>query len=848
VETLAFYSYKGGVGRSLLLANTARYLATLGRRVVALDLDFEAPGLHYKLPSVIGRPGRHRRQNIPMKGGAVPYLLATAEGSASPPPLETHVVQVPVPTGSKGWLRLMPAGPAPQRPYWTALKDLGERLRLDDASGQGLMALLDLQARIEEELKPHYLLIDARTGVTELGGLATTVLADAVICLFVANQESIDGTLIVAEALKNAPRLKEQQPIRIVPVLSRTTGPPSDQRLIGGIRRLLELGEGRQDPAKSTPEVFVLPHDEATAANERVVGGAREASAFSPLYKAYLELYQHLFPGNADGARDALERLEAVAGVKEQLTEGRRGGRYGFGPYLEPWSPGAIEEGVEVENQRYGEPKRRYADLVCRDATGRVVMIVEYLRGSANEARKFWQEKTDVRCVVLVSRGEHGTQRKLLSRAPHEQELRESERWDVPLPKEFEVFRDIGDRSIEAMLEALRRGHQETAAWLVEEWQLSVAALSEVRSPAWRPDRAKRILDGLAATEDDACGEAVLRQATLGDPHPMRRERRMFREGWASGDEYDRWMESELLAPLFWRLPVEAILRYQEPRRYPGEVPSQAGYRLLAQDLMGLQYEPVRIALMEAETYGRRFSASVSSTEESDVALRWVHRGWWRITKQLQIADDLPPVLVWDELLREKPYWRGSLDEAIREFGPEKLKALGSPNGLRSRLRGLVDRRELVTEGLLGDRDGDRRITLNRPAVVAVADLMGLSPRYVKSVVFIHLAALALAYDARDLDGGPGYGFARNLSASPPAPPSPVHVGLAQAFTHRLILRLGDSNLLMAFEKLAEHQAEPYRQWKALRRVPLEELRILLLRARGNPTMVGMPRPETDGD
>lgn len=844
METLAFYSYKGGVGRTLLLANTARYLATLGRRVVALDLDFEAPGLHYKLVASAGRSTTRRRSVAARSGGAVPYLVATAEGSTSPPALGRHLFHVPVPSGSSGWLRLMPAGPAPQKSYWAALKTLRERLRFDDESGHGLMALLDLQARIEDEVKPHYLLIDARTGVTELGSLATTVLADTVICLFVANQESIDGTTTVVEALKAAPRLKEQGPIRIVPILSRVTGPPSDSRILGELRKLLELGEGGSEQGKA--EYFMLPHDETIAASERVFGGDREASSFSPLYKAYLELYQHLFPSNADRAREALERLEAIAAVKEQLTEGRRGGRYGFGPYLEAWNPAAIEEGVEIESQRYGEPKRRYADLACRDATGRVVMIVEYVSASVGEAKDFWQEKTDVRCVVLVSRGQHGTQRKILSRAPQDQELRESERWDVPLPKEFEVFHNVGDRSVEAMLDALRRGHQEAAAWLIEEWQLSVAAMSEIGAPAWRPARAKRILDGLAATEDAACGDAVLRQATLGDPHRMRRERRMFREDWSSGDELDRWMETELLAPLFWRLPVEAVLRYQEPRNYPGEVPSQAGFRLLAHDLMGMHYEPVRIALQEAETYGRRFPASESSDGESDVALRWVHRGWWRLVKALQIKDELPTVLILDELLREKPYWRGSVDDAIGELGPQRLTALGSANGLRSRLRGLVDRRELVTEGLLGERDADRRITLNRSVLVAVAELVGLSSRYVKSVAFIHLSALALAYDARDLDEEPGYGFAPNRSASSPAPPSPIHVSLAQAFTHRLILRLGDANLLAAFEKLSEHQAEPYRRWETLQHWSLEELRVLLLRARGNPAIIGLPRPPAE--
>ena len=37
METITFYSYKGGSGRSLALANAAVYLAKLGFRVVALD-------------------------------------------------------------------------------------------------------------------------------------------------------------------------------------------------------------------------------------------------------------------------------------------------------------------------------------------------------------------------------------------------------------------------------------------------------------------------------------------------------------------------------------------------------------------------------------------------------------------------------------------------------------------------------------------------------------------------------------------------------------------------------------------------------------------------------------------
>jgi cellulose biosynthesis protein BcsQ len=294
VETIAFYSYKGGVGRSLLLANTARFLAALGKGVVALDFDFEAPGLHYKL-------GHTARRESRLEGGAVPYLVATARDATSPPPLEEHMAEVPVPPDSGGWLRLMPAGQAPDRAYWALLKQLGEQVRFDDPSGRGLMPLLDLHGRIREELKPDYLLIDTRTGVTELGGLATTILADTVVCMFVANQESLEGTLMVAEALKAAPRLKGQRPIRVVPVLTRTTSePPTENPFADGLKRLLALA---QQGDKKKPKLLELPHDAAYGALGWIVADEPTDDALSPLDKAHLGLFRELFPLPAHAPR-----------------------------------------------------------------------------------------------------------------------------------------------------------------------------------------------------------------------------------------------------------------------------------------------------------------------------------------------------------------------------------------------------------------------------------------------------------------------------------------------------------------------------------------------------------------
>jgi MinD superfamily P-loop ATPase len=50
-KIITFYSYKGGAGRSMALANVAWILASNGKRVLTVDWDLEAPGLHrYYMP------------------------------------------------------------------------------------------------------------------------------------------------------------------------------------------------------------------------------------------------------------------------------------------------------------------------------------------------------------------------------------------------------------------------------------------------------------------------------------------------------------------------------------------------------------------------------------------------------------------------------------------------------------------------------------------------------------------------------------------------------------------------------------------------------------------------------
>jgi cellulose biosynthesis protein BcsQ len=285
VKTFTFYSYKGGTGRSLLLANIAHYLARLGKRVVAVDFDFEAPGLHYKL--------NVNPATVPERG-AVDYLLAAAQGEGPPKNLLDYLVQVPLPKGTTGSLHLMPAGSAPTGEYWKVLTALLRHDLFTNPEGSGLAAFLELKARIEEseELQTEFLLIDSRTGVTELAGVTTTVLADKVVCLMLANLESQMGARAVLRSLRHAPRLASQRPIEVIPVLSRV--PERDEETVRETLSFLNAQGPTPEDTLTLERVFVLRTDPELAWGEKLHLGNGESQVRSPLHQDYLALIPEL--------------------------------------------------------------------------------------------------------------------------------------------------------------------------------------------------------------------------------------------------------------------------------------------------------------------------------------------------------------------------------------------------------------------------------------------------------------------------------------------------------------------------------------------------------------------------
>ncbi|MCK5796858.1 MAG: hypothetical protein KAI47_06740 [Deltaproteobacteria bacterium] len=209
-----FYSYKGGVGRSMALLNTAYALAGRGRHVLVIDFDLEAPGIG----GFLTRKGEIdlAPSSSPSVGDIIDLLNAVkvAPTLDAIPPVSSFLraikpskLQGIAPKlGKLGRLDVIVADQA--RAYWDRLSTL-------NLNAMHQSALLELSAKLWGYLKAQrfrckplgledeppqetpydFILVDSRTGVTETGGLCIGPLADRLVVVTGLNDQNVEGTL-----------------------------------------------------------------------------------------------------------------------------------------------------------------------------------------------------------------------------------------------------------------------------------------------------------------------------------------------------------------------------------------------------------------------------------------------------------------------------------------------------------------------------------------------------------------------------------------------------------------------------------------------------------------------------
>jgi formylglycine-generating enzyme required for sulfatase activity len=221
---VTFYSYKGGTGRSMALANVAWLLANSGQRVLVIDWDLEAPGLHrYFEPFLADK-------TLERSTGVIDFMLDFVTAAVSEKEvggdaewyreysnLLAHAVPLEWQFPEGGSLDFVPAG----------RQDVAYGLRVNSFDWQNFYERLGggvLLEAVKENLRSTYdvILIDSRTGVSDTSGVCTVQMPDQLVVCFTLNRQSIYGAAAAAgSAFRQRHTVEGSPTLKVWPVPTR---------------------------------------------------------------------------------------------------------------------------------------------------------------------------------------------------------------------------------------------------------------------------------------------------------------------------------------------------------------------------------------------------------------------------------------------------------------------------------------------------------------------------------------------------------------------------------------------------------------------------------------------------
>ncbi len=221
---ITFYSYKGGVGRTQLVANLASYFCYYEKkRVLLIDWDLEAPGLHFYYDKSnldintkglidvfqqyvkIRRSGTHVKNKRELPKFSAENIIKLDNAS----------------TENSGCIDLIPAG------NYAEIENY--RFNVIDFNWYEFYELLDGKRYIEfikQELKSlnyDYIFVDSRTGLSDYSDICNIQIPDMNIVVMAPTSQNMEGCRALVDNVLNSPYTKNgkfRKPI-ILPILSR---------------------------------------------------------------------------------------------------------------------------------------------------------------------------------------------------------------------------------------------------------------------------------------------------------------------------------------------------------------------------------------------------------------------------------------------------------------------------------------------------------------------------------------------------------------------------------------------------------------------------------------------------
>ena len=240
-RVITFYSYKGGTGRSMALANIAYLLARgikgyggqlapSNQKVLAIDWDLEAPGLHRYFEPFLLDASEDNRNRYNREYPGVIDLFAELEEA-----LQDRVSRGPDEDAKLIFSVLDDLDVEGRFSITTSVQNLSfmkaGRFNGDYPSRvsnfhwnllyERMPVLIPTLVRYLSE-RFTYVLIDSRTGITDTSGICTMLMPELLVLVFTPNLQSLDGAIgLIREATSYRRQSADLRPLVIFPLPSR---------------------------------------------------------------------------------------------------------------------------------------------------------------------------------------------------------------------------------------------------------------------------------------------------------------------------------------------------------------------------------------------------------------------------------------------------------------------------------------------------------------------------------------------------------------------------------------------------------------------------------------------------
>jgi hypothetical protein len=300
---VTFYSFKGGVGRTMALANISFLAARMGKRVLVMDWDLEAPGLAYYFKCLQDAVDARNLKDAP---GILDLLWEWSDSAGKVTSnQEFEALRDRFRSGeifercvhpllpgefqeNEGVLDFIGAGAktiaACNLPYEDALAQFSWPAFFSTQVGGVMLEALRRWAKDQYDL----IFLDSRTGLADVAGICTMQMPDIVALCFVLNRQNIDGVARVAHAIRT--KRADQITLRALPlrVAARDSSEASDAQA-RAISELSRTGGFSREAAREDLRTLAVQASDTVPYYETLVPFLTDNPTTDPLTQNYAQ-------------------------------------------------------------------------------------------------------------------------------------------------------------------------------------------------------------------------------------------------------------------------------------------------------------------------------------------------------------------------------------------------------------------------------------------------------------------------------------------------------------------------------------------------------------------------------